>query len=149
MDIQQKNNLTDILSIKLKLSNKDLSCIDDINRILQTDVLGESDKALLQDIIIMAFEKICIKEISFIKEVLQNTELPNKEYLLARFESNYVLFNRDKYNLTDYIFDTLDKNFTGITEQEEVALYQIISRLSVLEGSPEIIKLTMDKIQSL
>lgn len=149
MEIVQKNNLTTMLGIKLKLMNKDLGCIEDINSILKLEELSLQESELLNDIIDTYFQETCIDDFDFVKKILNEINIANRDYLLAKYESIHVLYKPEKYNLTDYIFDTLDKKFTDITNEQEFTLYQIISRLSIIEGSPEIIKLTIDKIQSL
>jgi len=148
METSQKEILTSILTINLKLINKDITCVGDINDLL-TDDLSYSDKEMLNNTLDNNFQSICVEDFNFVKTVINESNLINKEYLLAKFESIDVINNMDKYDIKQYLTSAFAKTYTGITSQEEYWLYQSFVRLSIAQGDSEIIRLAIDKIQAL
>ncbi|MEG0134111.1 MAG: hypothetical protein RR782_08300, partial [Clostridium sp.] len=108
-----------------------------------------SDKEMLNNTLDNNFQSICVTDFVFVKTVINGSNLTNKEYLLAKFESVNVIYNIDKYDVKQYLTTAFAKTYTGITAQEEYWLYQSFVRVSIAQGDPEIIKLAIDKIQTL
>jgi len=148
METSQKEVLTSILTINLKLINKDITCVDDINDLLTAD-LSYSDKEMLNNTLDNNLQSICVEDFNFVKAVINESNLINKEYLLAKFQSIDVINNMDKYDIKQYLTSAFAKTYTGITSQEEYWLYQSYVRLSIAQGDSEIIRLAIDKIQAL
>ncbi|GEM_PF-6807231 len=148
METSQKEILTSILTINLKLINKDITCVDDINDLLTAD-LSYSDKEMLNNTLDNNLQSICVEDFNFVKAVINESNLINKEYLLAKFQSIDVINNMDKYDIKQYLTSAFAKTYTVITSQEEYWLYQSYVRLSIAQGDSEIIRLAIDKIQAL
>lgn len=148
METSQKEILTSILTINLKLINKDITCVYDINDLLTAD-LSYSDKEMLNNTLDNNLQSICVEDFNFVKAVINESNLINKEYLLAKFQSIDVINNMDKYDIKQYLTSAFAKTYTGITSQEEYWLYQSYVRLSIAQGDSEIIRLAIDKIQAL
>ena len=148
MEEVQKDILVLMLNINLKLINKDSTCVNDINSLLLI-AMTENEKQLAYGNLESKFLEIAENNYLFIESVISNSNLENKLYLLMKCKGKNVLRNISQYNLKDYVTLALNTIYTGITPRQEFDLYQMLARLAIMEGSPELIQLTINKIQLL
>ncbi|MBK5239838.1 hypothetical protein [Clostridium sp.] len=148
MEKVQKDILVLMLNINLKLINKDSTCVNDINSLLLI-AMTENEKQLAYGNLESKFLEIAENNYLFIESVISNSNLENKLYLLMKCKGKNVLRNISQYNLEDYVTLALNTIYTGITPRQEFDLYQMLARLAIMEGSPELIQLTINKIQLL
>ena len=148
MEDLQKTILISILVINTKLTNKDISYVDDVN-ILLSNVLTSEENRSIYESIENTILNLTEKEFKFVEDTILKTNLDTKQYLFTVAKNIDVLKNIDKYNVPEYINTFLVAVYTNITPQQEFAIYQMIVKISIIHGDPILIKTVIDKIQTL
>lgn len=148
MEETQKAILISILNINLKLTNKDATCVSDINNLILNTTI-DSEKSFVNNNLGDRLLALAEENFSFVESVISNCNLVNKEYLSVKIKAVNAMRNKTQYNLKDFVTTALNTVYTVITPAERFGLYQILVKLAIMEGSSELIQLTISKIQLL
>ena len=148
MEEEQKDVLLLTLNINLKLVNMDISCVNDINNLLLI-TMTETEKWFFYSSLESKLLEISENNYIFVETIISKSNLENKAYLLMRNKGINIMHNRSQYDIKEYVATALDTIYINITPSQEFNLYQILARLAIADGSPTLIKLTIDKIQLL
>lgn len=145
MNTENKNVLTSLLHLVLKLETQDPTITDDINVVL------DSQNFQIDEDIIVSIEETVIRclynpnrDMTFINRAINSMTFVDNEYLKAMVDV-LTIENID----VDYINSLLDKEIVFKKVQHEFMYYRTLSRLAIGTSNADLIKKAIDKIESL
>lgn len=145
----QKNILLSMISINTKITALDSSYVTDLNLLLATSGLIDSDLTNINETLISKLLNIAEKNWEFVATTVMNTTLISKLYISLVAKNTNVLNSVDKIDLTKYVTDFIAMDISSLTSQQEYELYNMIVKMSIFANNAELTKTIIDKIQSL